>query len=65
MCELLQKTVEDTLVLVCHDSLGVNLYFPCDEVNKRGTYHMIKHISFYDIEKDKLIACELDSDACM
>ena len=65
MRELLHETEAETLVFVLHDSLGMKLYFACDIANKRGACNMIKHVSFYDIAKDKLITCELDSNACI
>ena len=53
------------LVLARDDYLGAKVFFPCDAVNKRGTFHMIRHMSSYDTVKDKLITCELDSHACI
>ena len=65
MCELLHATAEEILSIARESSSSAKTYFACDAANKKGTHHMIKHISYCDTVNEKLIACELDSDACV
>ena len=63
--KLLHETAVDVLTLVMIILSGTKTYFTCDEANKRGACHMIKHNFFYDLSNDHLVTWELDSDACV
>ena len=61
----LHETAAEIVTLVRMKSSGVKNHFACDRANKRGAHHMIKHVSFCDLTNERLVACELDSDACV